>query len=70
MRLTRRGVKSTQEVREIGQKEAGESRGFPHLVDGSNRRCLPDGRKGTQSPGKIEDVGKKIPAKAKKMLLA
>ena len=36
----------TQEVREIGRKEAGESRGFFHLMYGNNRRCLPDGRKG------------------------
>ena len=33
----------TQEVKEIGRKEAGESRGY--LVDGNNGRCLPDGRK-------------------------
>ena len=29
-----------------------------HLVNGNNRRCLPDGRKGMQSPGEIEDVKK------------
>ena len=54
----------TQEVREIGRKEAGQSRGFPILC----RRCLPDGRKGMKSPGKIEDVKKKIYARARKVL--
>ena len=34
----------TQEVREIGRKEAGESRGFPILWN--DGKCLPDGRKG------------------------
>ena len=58
----------TQDVREIGWKEAGESRGFSHLVDGNNKKYLPDGRKGMQSPGKIEDVKKKINARARKVL--
>ena len=40
---------------------------FSHLVDGNNRKCLPDGRKGMQSPGKIENV-KKIHAIARKVL--
>ena len=39
-----------------------------HFVDGNNRRCLRDGRKGMQSPGKIEDVKKKIHARARKVL--
>ena len=39
-----------------------------HLVDGNNRRCLPDGRKGSQSPGKIKNVKKKIHARARKVL--
>ena len=56
----------TQEVREIGRKEA--VRRLSHLVDRNNRRCLPDGRKGMQSPGKIEDVKKKIHARARKIL--
>ena len=56
-----------QEVREIGRKKAGESKGFPILWMGIIRRCLPDGRKGMQSPGKIEDV-KKIHARARKVL--
>ena len=33
-----------------------------HLVDGNNRRCLPDGRRGMRRPGEIEDVKKKIHA--------
>ena len=41
-----------------------------HLVDGNNGRRLPDGRKGMQSPGEIEDVKKKkkIYARARKVL--
>ena len=39
-----------------------------YLVDGNNRRCLPDGRKGMQSPEEIESVKKKIHARARKML--
>ena len=48
----------TQEVREIGRKEAGEFRGFPilYLMNGNNRRCLLDGRKKMQIPGEIEYV--------------
>ena len=42
----------TQEVREIGRKEAGESRGFPILCMGiiEDVIIIPDGRKGMQSP--------------------
>ena len=36
-----------------------------HLVDRNNRRCLPDGRKGMQSPRKIENVKKKIHARGR-----
>ena len=39
-----------------------------HLVDGNNRRCLPDGRKEIQSLRETEDVKKKIHAKARRML--
>ena len=39
---------------------------LPHFMGGNNR-CLPDGRKGMQRPGKIENV-KKIHASARKML--
>ena len=53
----------TQEVREIGRKEAGESRGFPI---GNNGQCLPDGRKGMRSPGKIENVKKKVHDRARR----
>ena len=41
---------------------------FSHLVDGNNRRCLPNGRKGIRSPIEIEDVKKKIHARVRKML--
>ena len=37
-------------------------------MDGNNRRSLPDGRKEMQSPGEMEDVKKKIHARARKML--
>ena len=57
-RMMRSNSFDTQEVREIGRKEAGESRGFSHLVDGNNGRCLPDGRKRMRRPGEIEDVKK------------
>ena len=56
-RMMRSNSFDTQEVREIGRKEAGESRGFPILLYGNNG-CLPDGRKRMQRPGKIEDVKK------------
>ena len=39
-----------------------------HLVVGNNRRCLPDRRKGMRRPGEIEDVKKKIHARARKAL--
>ena len=39
-----------------------------YLVYGNNGRCLPDGRKGMRRRGKIEDVKKKIHARARKML--
>ena len=42
---------------------------FSHLVDGNDRRCLLDGRKEMGRPGTIEDVKKKIHARARKMLL-
>ena len=37
-------------------------------MDGNNRRCLPDERKGIQSLGKIESVKKKIHATARRVL--
>ena len=51
----------TQEVREIGQKEAGESRGFPIVCMGIIGEVF-------QMEGKIEDGKKKIHARARKML--
>ena len=35
---------------------------------GNNRRCLPDGKKGMRRPGKVENVKKKIHARARKVL--
>ena len=55
-----------QEVREIGCKEAGESRGFPILCMGITEDVFQ--MEGKQSLGKIEDVKKKIHARARKML--
>ena len=50
----------TQEVREIGRKEAGESRGFPILCMGIIDVF--------QMEGKIENVYEKILATARKMI--
>ena len=66
-RIMRSNSFDTQEVREIGRKKAGVER-LSHFVDGNNGRCLPDGRKGMQRSEKIEDVKKKIPARARKVL--
>ena len=57
----------TQEVRDRSERSRRVETLF-HLMDGNNRRCLPDGRKGMQSPGKIENVLKKIHARARKVL--
>ena len=58
------------EMQEVRNRPEGSRRvgRFSHLVDGNNGRCLPDGRKGMQSPGEIEDVKKKIHARARKVL--
>ena len=53
----------TQKVRGITRRVERLS----HFVDENNRRYLPDGRKGMQSPGEIEDVKKKIHVRARKM---
>ena len=53
----------TQEVREIGRKEAGESRGFPILCMGIIDVFQMEGKR---RPGEIEDVKKKIHARARK----
>ena len=66
-RIMRSNSFDTQEVREIGRKKAGVER-LSHFVDGNNGRCLPDGRKGMQRPVEIEDVKKKIHARARKVL--
>ena len=67
-RMMRSNSFDTHEMREISRKEAGESKSFSHLVYGNNGRCIPDGRKGMQRPGEIEDVKKKIHARARKVL--
>ena len=68
-RMMRLNCFDRQKVRKIGQKEVGESvERLSHLVDGNNRRCLPDGKKGMQSPGKIKHVKKKVHARARKVL--
>ena len=57
----------TQEVREIGRKEAGKSRGFPSCGWEQSKMSF-RWKKGKRSPGEIEDVKKKIHARARKML--
>ena len=51
----------TQKVKEIGRKEAGESRGFPILCMGTIKDVF-------QMERKIENVKKKIHARARKVL--
>ena len=60
-RMMRSKTFNTQEVREIGRKEAGESRGFPILWMGIIENVF-------QMERKIEHVKKKIHARASKML--
>ena len=67
VRMMRSKSFKTQEVREVGRKEAGESRDS-HFFDGNNEKCLQDGRKGMQKPGKIENMWEKIFARARKVL--
>ena len=56
-----------KEVREIGRKETGESRGFPILCMGIIEDAFQ--MEGMQRPGKIKDVKKKkIHARARKVL--
>ena len=57
----------TQEVRDSLQESRKVDR-LSHLIDGNNGRCLPDGQKGMQIPGKIENVEKKIYLGARKVL--
>ena len=58
----------TQEVRETGQKEAGEYRGFPILWMGIIEDVFQIEGKECKVQEKIEDVKKKIHARARKML--
>ena len=55
-RMMRSKSFDTQEVRKIVKEESRRVERLSHLVYGNNRRCLPDGRKGIQSLGEIEDV--------------
>ena len=57
----------TQEMREIGRKEEGESRGFPILCMGITEDVFQIEGKVKKS-GKIENVKKEIHARARKML--
>ena len=57
----------TQEVRERPEGSRRVER-LSHLMDLNNGRCLPDGRKGMKRPGEIENVKKKIHARARKVL--
>ena len=67
-RMMRSKSFDTQEVREDRPEQSRRVERLSHLVYGNNGRCLPDGRKGMQSPGEIEDVKKKIHARARKVL--
>ena len=58
---------ATHYVLEFGRKEPGESRGFPILWMGIMKDVFQMEEK-MQRPGKIENVKKKIRARAKKVL--
>ena len=66
-RMMRSNNIETQEVREIGRKEAGESSGFPILWMGITEDVFQMEGK-MRRPKDIEDVKKKIQARARKML--
>ena len=66
-RMMRSNSSDTQEVKDRPEGSRRVER-FSHLVYRNKGRCLPDERKGMQSPGKIEDVKKEIHARARKML--
>ena len=57
-----------QEVREIGRKEAGESRGFPILWMGIIEDVFQMEGKECEDQERFEDVKKKIHARSRKML--
>ena len=46
------------ETKEVRDRLEGSRRveRLSHFVNGNNRRCFQDGRKGMQRPGKIENV--------------
>ena len=66
-RMMRSKSFDTQGVRDRSEGSRRVKR-LSYLVYGNNRRCLPDGWKGMRRPGKIENVKKKIHARARKML--
>ena len=66
-RIMRSKSFKTQEVRDRPERSRRVEKLF-HLMDGNNRRCLPDGRKGMRRPGEIEDVKKKIHVIARKVI--
>ena len=66
-RMMRSKSFETQEVREIGRKKARKSRGFPILWMGIMKDIF-QMEKRMQRPGKIENVKKKIHARARKEL--
>ena len=55
-------------MREIDRKEAGESRGFPKLGMGIMEDIFQMEGKGCKDQEKIENVQKKIHARARKVL--
>ena len=67
-RLMRSESFETQEVIEIRPEESRWVERLSHYMDENKRRCLLDGRKGMQTLGKIENVKKKIHARARKVL--
>ena len=66
-RMMRSNSFDTQEVREIGRKEAGQSRGFPILCMGIMEDVFQMEGKECEDQ-EIEDVKKKIHARARKVL--
>ena len=58
----------TQEVREIGRKEAGESRGFPILCMGIIEDVFQMEEKECEDQERLMMLKKKIHARARKML--
>ena len=67
-RMMRSNSFDTQEVREIGRKEAGESRGFPIFGMGIMEGVFQMEGTECEDQERWEDVKKKIHARARKML--